>query len=99
MIELSGLTVYDSASGDGDLEIKITGLRSGEKLHEELLIGDAVSHSDHSKIKFADEAFLPWPQMQRELQGLQNAVRKAEESTIIKKLSKLVTGFQPASDK
>jgi len=85
--------------GDGDLEIKITGLRSGEKLYEELLIGDAVSHSDHAKIKFADEAFLPWPQMQEELQGLHNAVRKADESAIIKKLCELVTGFQPASDK
>jgi len=99
MIELSGLTVYDPISGDGDLEIKITGLRSGEKLYEELLIGDAVSHSDHAKIKFADEAFLPWPQMQEELQGLHNAVRKADESAIIKKLCELVTGFQPASDK
>jgi len=99
MIELSGLTVCDPVSGDGDLEIKIIGLRSGEKLYEELLIGDAVSHSDHAKIKFADEAFLPWPQMQGELQGLHDAVRKADESIIIKKLCKLVAGFQPASDK
>ncbi|MDB2325088.1 polysaccharide biosynthesis protein [Alphaproteobacteria bacterium] len=99
MIELSGLTVYDLVSGDGDLEIKITGLRSGEKLYEELLIGDAVSQSDHPKIKFADEAFLPWPQMQKELQGLHSAVKKADEPAIIKKLCELVTGFQAASDK
>ncbi|MDA9194408.1 polysaccharide biosynthesis protein [Alphaproteobacteria bacterium] len=99
MIELSGLTVYDPVSGGGDLEIKITGLRSGEKLYEELLIGDAVGHSDHVKIKFADEAFLPWPQMHEELQDLLSAVRNADEPAIIKKLCKLVTGFQPASDK
>ena len=98
MIELSGLTMYDPVSGDGDLEIKITGLRSGEKLYEELLIGDAVSRSDHAKIKFADEAFLPWPQMQEELQGLHNAVKKSDEPAVIKKLCELVTGFQPASD-
>ena len=99
MIELSGLTVYDPVSGEGDLEIKITGLRSGEKLYEELLIGDAVSHSDHAKIKFAEETFLPWPQMHKELQNLHGAVQKVDDSAIIKKLCKLVTGFQPATDK
>ena len=45
MIELSGLTMYDEATGDGDIEIKITGLRPGEKLYEELLIGEAASDS------------------------------------------------------
>ena len=48
------------ATGDGDIEIKITGLRPGEKLYEELLIGDAASDSPHPKIKLADEKFLPW---------------------------------------
>ena len=57
MIELSGLTMYDAATSDGDIEIQITGLRPGEKLYEELLIGDATSASPHPKIRLADEAF------------------------------------------
>ena len=60
MIELSGLTLYDSATADGDIEIKITGLRPGEKLYEELLIVEAASDSPHPKIKFAAENFVPW---------------------------------------
>ena len=58
MIELSGLTVCDNATADGDIEIKITGLRPGEKLYEELLIGEAASDSPHPKIKFAAENFV-----------------------------------------
>ncbi len=44
MVELSGLTVQDDANPDGDIDIEITGLRPGEKLYEELLIGDNPSH-------------------------------------------------------
>ena len=60
MIELSGLSVKNRYNFDGDIEIKITGLRPGEKLHEELLIGDNPEHTIHPKIKKAKDPYLEW---------------------------------------
>jgi len=94
MIDLSGLTVFDKATGDGDIEIKITGLRPGEKLYEELLIGDAASDSAHPKIKHADEAFLPWSELNAELKRFLTAIETANTATTIRALSQLVSGFQ-----
>ena len=93
MIELSGLTVYDEASGDGDIEIKITGLRPGEKLYEELLIGEAVSDSPHPKIKFAEESFVPWQDLNADLIQMRGAVDVMDASTAKEVLAKLVVGF------
>lgn len=60
MIELSGLTVKDEQNPDGDIEIEITGLRPGEKLYEELLIGDNPKPTVHPRIMNAHEEFIPW---------------------------------------
>jgi FlaA1/EpsC-like NDP-sugar epimerase len=59
MIELSGLTVKNASNPDGDIEIEISGLRPGEKLYEELLIGDNPSQTSHPRIMRATEEFLP----------------------------------------
>jgi FlaA1/EpsC-like NDP-sugar epimerase len=59
MIEVAGLDVRDDAKPDGDIEITIVGLRDGEKLYEELLIGENVSATEHEKIMRCDEYFLP----------------------------------------
>lgn len=93
IIELSGLTIYDPATGDGDIEIKITGLRSGEKLHEELLIGDAVSGSAHPKIKFADEMFLCWPEFNKHLKTLAGSVSSMQTDKTLEIITGLVAGF------
>jgi FlaA1/EpsC-like NDP-sugar epimerase len=93
MIELSGLTIYDAATGDGDIEIQITGLRPGEKLHEELLIGDEASASSHPKIKFADEAFLPWSALDKNLKSLTNCLDLQQTEKILEIISELVSGF------
>ena len=93
MIELSGLTVYDSATADGDIEIKITGLRPGEKLYEELLIGEAASDSPHPKIKFAAENFVPWHDLDADLTTMRHAVDAMDVVTAKKLLTKLVAGF------
>ena len=93
MIELSGLTVYDSATGDGDIEIKITGLRPGEKLYEELLIGEAASDSPHPKIKFAAENFVPWHDLDADLTTMRHAVDAMDVVTAKQLLTKLVAGF------
>lgn len=60
MIHLSGLEIKDEAHPDGDIAIEYTGLRPGEKLYEELLIGDNVSGTEHSRIMRAQELFLSW---------------------------------------
>jgi FlaA1/EpsC-like NDP-sugar epimerase len=93
MIELSGLTIYDAATGDGDIEIQITGLRPGEKLYEELLIGDAASASSHPKIKLADEAFLPWSALDKNLKSLTNYIDLQQTEKILEIISELVLGF------
>ena len=93
MIELSGLTVYDSATADGDIEIKITGLRPGEKLYEELLIGEAASDSPHPKIKFAAENFVPWHDLDADLTTMRHAVNAMDIVTAKQLLTKLVAGF------
>ena len=93
MIELSGLTMYDEASGDGDIEIKITGLRPGEKLYEELLIGEAASDSPHPKIKFAAENFVPWHDLADDLTTMRHAVDAMDVVTAKQLLTKLVAGF------
>ena len=58
-VELSGLSVRDAANPNGDIEIKITGLRPGEKLYEELLIGDNPLPTKHPRIMKAHEVFIP----------------------------------------
>jgi FlaA1/EpsC-like NDP-sugar epimerase len=60
MVELSGLTLRDEAHPHGDIAIEITGLRPGEKLYEELLIGDNPEPTDHPRIMKAHEDFMPW---------------------------------------
>jgi FlaA1/EpsC-like NDP-sugar epimerase len=97
MIELSGLTVYDEATGDGDIEIRITGLRPGEKLYEELLIGEAASDSPHPKIKFAEENFVPWQGLEADLSRMRRAVDVMDAATAKDILTKLVAGFSANS--
>ena len=70
MISLMGLTVRDAANPDGDIEIEYTGLRTAEKLFEELLIGTNVTGTDHPMIMRAIEHSLPWTRMQQLLNEL-----------------------------
>jgi len=65
LIQLSGLEVKSSDNPNGDIEIKFTGLRPGEKLYEELLIGDNVEGTDHERIMTANEQFLPLEEFNR----------------------------------
>jgi FlaA1/EpsC-like NDP-sugar epimerase len=98
MIYLSGLLVRDEAHPHGDIEIKVTGLRPGEKLYEELLIGDNPQLTAHPKIMKAHEEFLSWDDLQRELEEL-NLVLDAMDDKLIKEmLIKLVPGYQPNGD-
>ncbi len=95
MVYLSGLLVRDEAHPHGDIEIKVTGLRPGEKLYEELLIGDNPQPTSHPKIMKAHEEFLSWGELQQELEKLNLALVACDAQLIREMLKKLVPGYQP----
>ena len=98
MVYLSGLMVKDELNPNGDIEIKITGLRPGEKLYEELLIGDNPQPTDHPKIMKAHEEFLPWDELEVELEKLNAALEACDYQSVQNSLKKLVPGYQPYGD-
>ncbi|PUE08616.1 polysaccharide biosynthesis protein [Limnohabitans sp. T6-5] len=95
MVELSGLAVKDEANPNGDIEIKVTGLRPGEKLYEELLIGDNPLPTVHRRIMKAHEDFLPWDVLQDKLTALNSALDVNDVRLIRRLLKDLVPGYQP----
>ena len=98
MVELSGLTVMDLGNPMGDIEIQVTGLRPGEKLYEELLIGDNPLPTSHSRIMKAHEEFLPWDQLESKLNILNGALKSNNVPLIRTLLKELVPGYQPESE-
>ena len=95
MIRLSGLEVKDNAHPEGDIEITYTGLRPGEKLYEELLIGDNVSHTDNPLIMRAREELLTWDELEPILNNLQTAIQDCDQHKLRELLIELVPGFKP----
>lgn len=95
MIRLSGLTVKDDAHASGDIEIQVVGLRPGEKLYEELLIGDNPETTDHARIMKAHERFLPWEQLMPHLLSLRGAAKRGDAQGIHEVLTALVSGYVP----
>jgi len=97
MIELSGFSLQDESNPEGDIAIEVIGLRPAEKLYEELLIGDNPMPTQHSRIMKAQETYLPWDQLQAELNKLEQSLTSADAPAIYQQLQKLVTGFVPDS--
>ena len=95
MIGLSGLKIKNKSNPDGDIEIKYTGLRPGEKLFEELLIGDNTSHTANRFVMRAKEDMLSWNELKPILDSLKNEVHKCNQEKIRKLLIQLVPGFKP----
>jgi FlaA1/EpsC-like NDP-sugar epimerase len=98
IIELSGLTLRDEAHPDGDIAIEITGLRPGEKLYEELLIGDNPLGTAHPRIMQARERMWPWTQVRDRLDELQLALDRNDIPAIQRILADLVDGFSAEGD-
>ncbi|MBU0501284.1 MAG: polysaccharide biosynthesis protein [Gammaproteobacteria bacterium] len=96
MIELSGLTLKDEESPDGDIEIEITGLRPGEKLYEELLIGDNPKPTSHPRIMKAHEDFLPWADLEQRLDALEIALNVNDVGVVRLMMQQLVSGYTPS---
>jgi FlaA1/EpsC-like NDP-sugar epimerase len=95
MIHLAGKTVRDASTPDGDIAIEITGLRPGEKLYEELLIGEQVLETDHPMIMRASESFLPWPALAEKLEALGRAMESEDRDGIKQLLMEVVKGYRP----
>ncbi len=95
MIHLSGLTVKDETNPHGDIEIKITGLRPGEKLYEELLIGDNVSGTNHPRIMTANEIFLTWDKLDPLLNNLKTSCENYDFKNIRTILINAPIDFHP----
>jgi FlaA1/EpsC-like NDP-sugar epimerase len=98
MIKLSGLTLKDKQNPYGDIEIQITGLRPGEKLYEELLIGDNPKPTAHLKIMRAQENFLPWAELEGKLNSLEMAVNVNDVGVIRLIMEELVVGYVANND-
>ncbi|MDD2881583.1 MAG: nucleoside-diphosphate sugar epimerase/dehydratase [Rhodoferax sp.] len=98
MVQLSGLTVRDSAHPKGDIEIMVTGLRPGEKLYEELLIGDNPEPTAHARIMKAHEAALTWHDLQPHLQALRAGAQQADVAAIKAVLHTCVHGYHASAE-
>ena len=95
IIELSGLSVRDESNQAGDIEIEVTGLRPGEKLYEELLIGDNPEPTSHPRIMKAHEDFVEWPSLSEKLAELKEALAIGDSSVLRDLLGALVPGYKP----
>ncbi len=98
MIHLSGLSVRSDRNPQGDISIEFTGLRPGEKLYEELLIGDNVAATPHPMIMSAHEDHLPWEVLKARLSELLSAVDSDNYTHVRQLLRETVSGYTPDGD-
>jgi len=98
MIRLSGLSVRDESTPHGDIAIEFTGLRPGEKLYEELLIGEDVKPTEHPMIMRAEEDMLPWEELKARLQALLAAVDEDDYARVRMLLRETVHGYVPEGE-
>ncbi|MDI2591263.1 nucleoside-diphosphate sugar epimerase/dehydratase [Pseudomonas sp. 681] len=98
MIHLSGLSVRSEKNPQGDISIEFTGLRPGEKLYEELLIGDNVAATQHPMIMTASEDYLSWDVLKARLSELLVAVEQDDYTKVRQLLRDTVSGYTPDGD-
>jgi FlaA1/EpsC-like NDP-sugar epimerase len=94
IVKLSGLTVKDENNKEGDIEIKIIGLRPGEKLYEELLLGDNPQKTQHPKIQKAQDPFIPFNQLEVDLNNLRTLLDNNKVLEVKELLTKIVKTYQ-----
>jgi FlaA1/EpsC-like NDP-sugar epimerase len=95
MIRLAGRTVRDAQHPDGDVEIAFTGLRPGEKMFEELVIGDGIGKTRHPGILRASEGFMPWKDLEPVLQRLEAAVSQHDAAQVRQLVAMVAMSGQP----
>lgn len=98
MVELSGLSVREEGQADGDIAIEYVGLRPGEKLYEELLIGNDPMPSAHPRILRASEPYIAWAELRFALEQLDAMIGRRESLLARELLRKLVVEFEQNGD-
>jgi FlaA1/EpsC-like NDP-sugar epimerase len=98
MIRLSGLSEKTDKNPHGDIEIQFTGLRPGEKLYEELLIGDDVEGTEHPRIMTANEIHLTWPETHNVLNRLDKACHNFKVEEVISLLLEVPAAYDKQGD-
>jgi len=98
MIELSGMSIKTPEYPDGDIAIETTGLRPGEKLYEELLIGDNPMPTNHSGIMKANEEYIRWGILEPQVRSLEVALQVNDVGAVRRMMQNLVTGYAPNSE-
>lgn len=95
LINLSGLTVRDDANPEGDIAIEQIGLRPGEKLFEELLIGENPMPTKHKRVMRAMEGHIEWEELSEALEALEKCIHGGDRDAAIDLLRNLVPEYQP----
>ena len=98
LVKLSGLTVKDNNNPDGDIEISLVGLRPGEKLYEELLIGEKPESTLHPKIDKVNDPSIDWDYLKTELKSIEEMIKNNNIEALIPILKKIVSGFKPNNE-
>ena len=98
MIHLSGLSVRSEQNPNGDIAIEFVGLRPGEKLYEELLIGENVQVTPHPMIMCANEDYVQWDMLKRNLEALMAAIVSDDFKTLRQLLRDTVNGYTPGGE-
>ena len=97
IVKLSGQSVKDENNKEGDIEIKVIGLRPGEKLYEELLLGDNPQKTQHPKIQKAQDPFIPFNQLEIDLNNLRTLLENNKVFDVKELLAKIVKTYQSNS--
>jgi len=95
LIYLQGKTLKDEDNPRGEIEIRYTGLREGEKLYEELLIDETAEDTVHPKISRAKESFIPWSELSPILGRFQSVMQNDPDNEMIEHLKSVVSGYSP----
>ncbi|WP_338880499.1 nucleoside-diphosphate sugar epimerase/dehydratase [Achromobacter veterisilvae] len=98
MVRLCGLTIRDESDPDGDIELRVVGLRPGEKLYEELLIGGDVKSTLHPRIMQARENDLPYDMLVSGLEQMEQSLASWDRAQIVAALKSLVAEFNPKTE-
>ena len=98
MIKLLGMSVKDRKNPNGDIKIKIIGLRPGEKLYEELLIGKNPQKTNHSKIQKINDPFIKFNKLEKELNSLKKLINYNKADKVKKLLEKIIKSYKPNSE-